>query len=46
MTVVNKSGKQKIKKVAKMLKKASNAHAKQSKILSKLVKSGKKKKRS
>ena len=46
MAVGSKSGKQKIKKVAKMLKKASNAHAKQSKILSKLVKNGKKKKRS
>ena len=45
MSLTNKS-KAKVKKVAKMLKKASNAHAKQSKVLSKLVKNGKKKKRS
>ena len=46
LKVLTRNGKQKVKKVAKMLKKASNAHAKQSKILSKLVKNGKKKKRS
>ena len=43
---LKKNAKSKIKKVAGKLKKASQAHAAQSKILAGLLKNGKKKKRS
>lgn len=36
--MINKNNKSKIKKVVKQLKKASNSHKKQSKVLTKIIK--------